>query len=156
MGRYWHKWRRLSFQKQLRFVRAVFSLLLIKGGLILLPFSIFRKIFNWFSNSNGYSNISTNCTASTVTNFGVDYNKVTAMANNALNYASYNVSGLGLPINQTVYCTIKFKGKCNNSVLQIITNISGTDKLWTLEDPDCCASFEGTFQYNHWLGYYRT
>lgn len=27
-------------------------------------------------------------------------------------------------------------------------NISGTYKLWTLEDPDCCASFEGTFQYN--------
>lgn len=27
-------------------------------------------------------------------------------------------------------------------------NISGTYKLWTLEDPDCCASFEGTFRYN--------
>mgnify|MGYP000535317398 CR=1 FL=1 len=84
--------------------------------------------FNWFSNSNGYSNISTNCTTTTVTNFGVDYNKVTATTNNALNYASYNVAGLGLPANQTVYCTIKYKGKCNNALVQIITNISGTDK----------------------------
>ena len=48
----------MSFQKQLRFVRAVFSLLLIKGGLILLPFSIFRKIFHWFSNSRTPSDIS--------------------------------------------------------------------------------------------------
>lgn len=28
------------------------------------------------------------------------------------------------------------------------TNISGNYKLWTLEDPDCCASIEGTFKYN--------
>lgn len=27
-------------------------------------------------------------------------------------------------------------------------NISGTYKLWTLEDPNCCASTEGTFKYN--------
>lgn len=26
--------------------------------------------------------------------------------------------------------------------------INGTFKLWTLEDPDCCASKEGTFSYN--------
>lgn len=26
--------------------------------------------------------------------------------------------------------------------------ISGTFKLWTLADPDCCASVEGTFRYN--------
>lgn len=28
------------------------------------------------------------------------------------------------------------------------TNISGNYKLWTMEDPDCCASIEGTFKYN--------
>ncbi|MEC4049581.1 hypothetical protein OX284_009090 [Flavobacterium sp. SUN046] len=26
--------------------------------------------------------------------------------------------------------------------------ITGTYKLWTLEDPDCCASIEGTFAYD--------
>jgi len=28
------------------------------------------------------------------------------------------------------------------------TNISGNYKLWTMEDPDCCASIEGHFNYN--------
>jgi hypothetical protein len=28
------------------------------------------------------------------------------------------------------------------------SNIEGEYKLWTLEDPDCCASVEGTFKYN--------
>ena len=34
------------------------------------------------------------------------------------------------------------------SVTDFDTRISGTFKLWTLEDPDCCAGVEGTFQYN--------
>jgi hypothetical protein len=34
------------------------------------------------------------------------------------------------------------------SVTNFNKDISGTFKLWTLEDPDCCASVEGTFQYN--------
>ncbi len=34
------------------------------------------------------------------------------------------------------------------SVTDFNKNISGTYKLWTLEDPDCCASIEGTFKYN--------
>ncbi len=34
------------------------------------------------------------------------------------------------------------------SVTNFDTEISGTFKLWTREDPDCCASVEGTFKYN--------
>jgi hypothetical protein len=34
------------------------------------------------------------------------------------------------------------------SVTNFDTEISGTFKLWTLEDPDCCASVEGTFKYD--------
>lgn len=34
------------------------------------------------------------------------------------------------------------------SVTDFNKDISGTYKLWTLEDPDCCASVEGTFNYN--------
>lgn len=34
------------------------------------------------------------------------------------------------------------------SVTDFNKEISGTYKLWTLEDPDCCASVEGTFKYN--------
>ncbi|HAT76791.1 MAG TPA: hypothetical protein DCS19_08075 [Flavobacterium sp.] len=34
------------------------------------------------------------------------------------------------------------------SVTNFDAEISGTYKLWTLEDPDCCASVEGSFKYN--------
>lgn len=34
------------------------------------------------------------------------------------------------------------------SITNFDAEISGTYKLWTLEDPDCCASVEGTFKYN--------
>jgi hypothetical protein len=34
------------------------------------------------------------------------------------------------------------------SITDFNKDISGTYKLWTLEDPDCCASIEGTFKYN--------
>jgi hypothetical protein len=33
------------------------------------------------------------------------------------------------------------------SITDFKKEISGTYKLWTLEDPDCCASVEGTFKY---------
>jgi hypothetical protein len=49
----------------------------------------------------------------------------------------------------------EFYSQTNNDVERAIfsvtnfdTDISGTYKLWTLEDPDCCASIEGTFKYN--------
>jgi hypothetical protein len=50
-GRYWTKWRKLSFRAKISFVRAVFSLLWIKAGLSFLPFSSFRKLFHWLSTS---------------------------------------------------------------------------------------------------------
>ncbi len=34
------------------------------------------------------------------------------------------------------------------SITDFNKNISGTYKLWTLEDPNCCASIEGAFKYN--------
>lgn len=34
------------------------------------------------------------------------------------------------------------------SITDFNNEILGTYKLWTLEDPDCCASIEGTFKYN--------
>lgn len=34
------------------------------------------------------------------------------------------------------------------SITDFNTNIEGTYQLWTLEDPDCCASNGGTFKYN--------
>jgi hypothetical protein len=34
------------------------------------------------------------------------------------------------------------------SIVDFNTVISGTYQLWTLEDPDCCASVEGKFKYN--------
>ena len=39
-------------------------------------------------------------------------------------------------------------GRAIFSVTNFDTEISGTFKLWTPEDPDCCASVEGTFKYN--------
>lgn len=48
----------MSFNTQLHFLRAVFSLLWIKGGLTLLPFATFRKLFHWFSNSSTSLDIS--------------------------------------------------------------------------------------------------
>ena len=39
------------------------------------------------------------------------------------------------------------------SVIDFNQQISGTFKLWTLEDPDCCAGKEGSFSYNtkNWM-----
>jgi hypothetical protein len=34
------------------------------------------------------------------------------------------------------------------SITDFKSEITGNYKLWTLEDPDCCAGFEGTFKYN--------
>lgn len=84
--------------------------------------------FDWFTNLNTYTNLPTNCGISTVTNFGVDFNKVTAISSNAVNYATYDVLSLGLPTNQTVYCTIKYKGSSKNTTLQIITTVNGKYK----------------------------
>ncbi len=34
------------------------------------------------------------------------------------------------------------------SVTDIDKQISGTFEVWTNDDPDCCAGYEGTFEYN--------
>jgi len=34
------------------------------------------------------------------------------------------------------------------SVMDIDKQISGKFQVWTNDDPDCCASYEGTFKYN--------
>ncbi len=34
------------------------------------------------------------------------------------------------------------------SIKEFNTDISGSYQLWTKEDPDCCASVEGSFKYN--------
>jgi hypothetical protein len=49
----------------------------------------------------------------------------------------------------------KFYEQTNTDVQRVVftitdfnAEISGTYQLWTLEDPDCCAGFLGTFKYN--------
>lgn len=34
------------------------------------------------------------------------------------------------------------------SITDIDKQISGTFRVWTSDDPDCCASYDGTFKYN--------
>ncbi len=84
--------------------------------------------FDWYVNNNAYINTPTNCTIDTTTNLGIKFNRVTATNYTALNYAVFNVLDLNLPNNQTVFCTIRFKGDCKNAFVQIITDINGKDK----------------------------
>ncbi|WP_414617687.1 lasso peptide biosynthesis B2 protein [Dyadobacter sp. 32] len=56
--KYWTKWTQLTSSRKLAFVRAVFSLLWIKAGLVFLSFSGFRKLFYWLSRTRQYSEIS--------------------------------------------------------------------------------------------------
>jgi hypothetical protein len=49
----------------------------------------------------------------------------------------------------------QFFEQTNTDVLRVVFTItdfngeiSGTYQLWTLEDPDCCAGYLGTFKYN--------
>ena len=42
----------MSGSERILFLKAAATLLMVKAGLILLPFSTFRKIFHWFSNTN--------------------------------------------------------------------------------------------------------
>jgi len=39
-------------------------------------------------------------------------------------------------------------GKVIFSITDFNTEITGTYQLWTLIDPDCCPSVEGSFKYN--------
>jgi hypothetical protein len=50
--RYWKKWTSLSHSAKLSFAKACFVLILVKIGLTVLPFSVFRKLFHRFSSSS--------------------------------------------------------------------------------------------------------
>ncbi|CAG5069489.1 hypothetical protein DYBT9623_02225 [Dyadobacter sp. CECT 9623] len=49
LRRFIGKWNELSGSAKLTFIKAATSLLLVKLGLALLPFSSFRKVFHWFT-----------------------------------------------------------------------------------------------------------
>ena len=52
------RWKELSESEKVNFVKAVICLTIIKAGLVVLPFSIFRKFFNWSANSKNKKEIS--------------------------------------------------------------------------------------------------
>jgi hypothetical protein len=60
IGRYWTKWNTISFRTKCRFVHAAFTLIWIRTGLILLPFSSFRKIYDWVSGGGAKTDLPEN------------------------------------------------------------------------------------------------
>ena len=52
------RWRHLSGNEKLTFLRATVCLIIVKTGLIILPFSTFRKFFHWFCKSDITKDIS--------------------------------------------------------------------------------------------------
>lgn len=52
LRKYFSRWRKLSGNEKITFLKAVVCLFFIKIGLTLLPFSTFRKLFYWFSKSD--------------------------------------------------------------------------------------------------------
>ena len=52
LEKYLARWRQLSGDEKIVFLKAVACLLAVKIGLTILPFSIFRKIFHWFCKSD--------------------------------------------------------------------------------------------------------
>lgn len=51
MSDYFIKWVDISGRAKIKFLQAGFTLVLIKTGLAVLPFSTFRKVFHWISKS---------------------------------------------------------------------------------------------------------
>nr|WP_295930378.1 lasso peptide biosynthesis B2 protein [uncultured Dyadobacter sp.] len=49
IGRFISRWRTLSVSEKISFLKAAVCLSCIKIGLTVLPFSMFRKIFHWFT-----------------------------------------------------------------------------------------------------------
>ncbi|MCF2502940.1 lasso peptide biosynthesis B2 protein [Dyadobacter sp. CY107] len=61
MGTFKHhitKWNKLSGERKAIFLKAAVSLVLIKTGLMVLPFGTFRKLFHWLCNSKSTREIS--------------------------------------------------------------------------------------------------
>lgn len=56
--KYWNRWKKLSEFERVNFFKAAVTLLVVKLGLTLLPFSRFRKVFHWFSSTNRQKEIS--------------------------------------------------------------------------------------------------
>ncbi|WP_262709872.1 lasso peptide biosynthesis B2 protein [Dyadobacter psychrotolerans] len=52
------RWKSLSGREKLSFVKSAMCLTVIKAGLVFLPFSTFRKFFDWFSKSKTKKEIS--------------------------------------------------------------------------------------------------
>jgi len=55
---YYKRWNAFSGYEKVALLRATMTLLMIKTGLTVLPFSTFRKIFHWFSKTNRVDEIS--------------------------------------------------------------------------------------------------
>ena len=53
-----NRWRQLSGNERLAFLKAILCLLSIKTSLIILPFSTFRKLFHWFSKTKEVKDLS--------------------------------------------------------------------------------------------------
>ena len=49
---YWSRWQEISFGEKIAFFKAALSLTVIKLGLVVLPFSTFRKLYHRFSKAN--------------------------------------------------------------------------------------------------------
>lgn len=49
IGRFISRWRRLSGRGKVLFLKSAICLTLIKIGLTILPFSVFRNVFRWFT-----------------------------------------------------------------------------------------------------------
>ena len=58
LGRYLNRWRQLSGNERLAFLKAILCLLSIKTSLVILPFSTFRKLFHWFSKTEEVKDLS--------------------------------------------------------------------------------------------------
>ncbi|MCE7039820.1 lasso peptide biosynthesis B2 protein [Dyadobacter sp. CY312] len=55
---YWSRWQEISFKEKVAFFKASLSLTVIKFGLVVLPFSTFRKLYHWFSKTNRKKEVS--------------------------------------------------------------------------------------------------
>lgn len=55
---YFTRWRQLDFEEKVLFFKAICTLLLIKVGLLFLPFSSFRKVYNWFARTTTKEEVS--------------------------------------------------------------------------------------------------
>lgn len=55
---YLSTWRSISWHAKIKFFHAIASLITIKTGLTILPFSTFRRLYYWLANSGKSKNIS--------------------------------------------------------------------------------------------------